>query len=262
MPELPDVEVFKRYLDATALHQPIDQVTVRDERVLGRVSSRTLRHRLSGREFQSTRRHGKYLFAELTGSGWLALHFGMTGFLKYFKNEEPDPEHDMLLVRFSNGYGLGYNNRRRLGTVDFTPHTEDFIARHSLGPDALAMDRETLDALLRAHRGTIKPLLMDQSALAGLGNVYTDEILFQAAIHPRTPVPRLDAGARRRLYRSMTQVLTTTIERGADPARFPRTYLTPHRRAGASCPRCGAPLKQIRISGRATYYCPRRQPAP
>lgn len=262
MPELPDVEVIKRYLDATGLHKTIERVDLRDERMLGRTTGSRIRQALTGDRFEGSHRHGKYLFAILGRHGALVLHFGMTGFLRYFKHEEGDPEHNVLRIGFDNGYSLVYYSRRRLGLVDVTDDPAGFVASNGLGPDALDIAFPQFEETLKARRGQIKTLLMNQHAIAGLGNIYSDEVLFQAGIHPRYDVRRLSAGERRRLLRALNRVLHEAVEDGADPHRFPSTFLTPHRRAGASCPRCGTTLGVLKTAGRTAYFCPRRQPPP
>jgi formamidopyrimidine-DNA glycosylase len=106
MPELPDVEVFRRYVNSTSLHQNIELVEVRNGKILGGVSALKLQSTLKGRRFESTRRHGKNLFVGLDGGGWLLMHFGMTGRLKYFKDMDQDPPHDRFLISFENRYHL------------------------------------------------------------------------------------------------------------------------------------------------------------
>ena len=119
---------------------------------------------------------------------------------------------------------------------------------------------EAFRKILSGSRASIKGALMNQSLIAGLGNVYTDEILFQAGIHPKTKANELEEGDVKRLYRKMRkEVLPTVIDRRADPARFPEEYLTPCRKKGANCPRCGSELKQIKVSGRTAYLCPECQ---
>ena len=136
MPELPDVEVFKHYLDSTALYQKISSAEVKNEKVLGDASARELERALGGKEFESTRRHGKYLLVELDGGGWLLLHFGMTGYLKYFKDMEDEPPHDRFLVTFDNGFHLAFDCQRMLGKVDLVgkPGESDRIGGTGPGP--------------------------------------------------------------------------------------------------------------------------------
>ena len=156
MPELPDVEVFKRYLDATALHKTITAVKVKSARILEGVSPQRLQEKLRQQQFHSTHRHGKHLLVALDQGPWLTLHFGMTGFLKYFKRMDKDPEHDRLLVSFDNGYHLAYVCQRKLGNVGLTDDVDSFVKKKQLGPDALSLDLDGFRRALQGKRGTIK----------------------------------------------------------------------------------------------------------
>jgi formamidopyrimidine-DNA glycosylase len=261
MPELPDVETLRRYFDATALHQDIGDVEVLSRQVLEETNQRKLEEGLAGHSFKGTRRHGKYMFAGLDSGGWLVLHFGMTGDLKYFKDMQKDPEHDRLLVSFTNGYHLAYVSQRKLGEVRLIEDVDAFVEAKELGPDAMSddLDQATFKELMGSKRGMVKSALMDQSTIAGIGNVYSDEILFQAGIHPRMQVGDLDETRLETLYREMRQVLEVAIDRQAQPADLPEDYLLPHRDPDGLCPRCGQPLKQVKVSSRTAYYCPNRQ---
>lgn len=256
MPELPDVEVFRRYLDSTALHKRIASVEVHSQRVLEGVSEKRLKSTLEEASLEGTARHGKYLFARLDGGQELVLHFGMTGFLNYYKNPAERPEHERLRLRQENGYNLAYDNQRLLGRVLLTPDRDHFIRNHGLGPDALSVNFEGFTSILQRGRGAIKSTLMNQKMLAGLGNVYTDEILFQARVHPKAPIGGLGEERLRSVYEQMRAVLEKSIEIQADPARMPESYLLPRRERDAACPRCGSRVRKIDISGRATYLCP------
>lgn len=260
MPELPDVQVFKEYLDATALHQEIAGVSVRDDDVLQGISARTLRRRLRNREFESARRHGKHLFARLSEDGWLRLHFGMTGFLEYYKND-CGPEHVRARIDFSNGYHLAYDCQRKFGELGLVEDVDRFIEARDLGPDPLdsGFDLDAFRRVIEGRRGGIKSLLMNQSAIAGIGNIYSDEILFQAGIHPATRVDALDEQTVAHLYRTMRRVLEKAIECRVDPDRFPRSWLTPRRGEADRCPKCDGALKSDTIAGRTAYYCAQHQ---
>ncbi len=263
MPELPDVQVFKQYLDATALHQKIQDVEVHSERILEEISSQRLATELKARSLESVRRHGKYLLVQLDDGRWLVLHFGMTGELKYFKDLEREPEYDQVLIAFANGYHLAYIAPRKLGEIELVDEAEAFVAAKDLGPDVLGgdFDLDTFTDLLSGRRGMIKSALMDQQLMAGIGNVYSDEILFQEGIHPRTAVKDLAGDALASLYATMNEVLHTAIDRGADPDEYPDSYLTPHRHQGGTCPRCGEELQRVKVAGRSAYFCPNRQGA-
>lgn len=259
MPELPDVEIFKRYLDSTALHQPIRRTEVREEDLLRGVTPQKLARRLKGARLEAARRHGKFLLVRLDTGSWLVLHFGMTGFLRYFRDggSDREPGHVRLLLHLENGWRLAYDCQRKLGEVGLADDADRFVQERGLGPDALEMGREEFLEALEGRRGMVKPTLMNQRILAGVGNVYSDEALFQARIDPRTSVAELDAAARRRLRDALRETLETAIAARVDPERFPDGYLLPRREEGASCPRgCGGRVERIVVSGRGAYRCP------
>jgi len=265
MPELPDVENFKRYLDATALHNRIAAAEVGNTKILRRISAREIGERLAGRRLESGLRHGKHLLIELDDGGWVTFHFGMTGRFKYFRDMADDPRHDRLRLDFDNGCHRAFDCRRMIGEVGLVDDAEAIIAEERLGPDALApdLDEAAFKARLAGKRGRIKSALMDQELIAGIGNVYSDEILFQARIDPNAKVGDLDDGELSVLYRKMRAVLETAIERGAGSEelfeRLPSHYLLPHRAKGETCPQCGGEIEPIKVSGRTAYWCPKCQ---
>lgn len=265
MPELPDVEVYKRYLDATSLHQEIEAVELTAPELLHHVSERTLRSRLTGHELASTRRHGKHLFAEISGgAGWLRLHFGMTGEPRYYREPDHAPSHTRLRLDFTNGHHLAYDNQRKLGEIGLVDDPDAFVAERGLGCDPLASDCdvETFRQLLSGRRGMIKTTLMNQEILAGLGNVYADEILFQVGLHPKTRAGALSGDDLTDLHHGLHEVIDHAIEAKADPSELPEDWLLPHRGEGGECPRCGGTLETIEVSGRTTWLCPRHQGRP
>jgi len=262
MPELPDVEVFKRYLDATALHKTIIAVEVKSAGILKGVSPGVLAKTLRTRQFHSTHRHGKHLLVALDQGPWLTLHFGMTGYLKYFKQMEKDPEHDRLLVSFDNGFHLAYVCQRKFGAVGLTDAVDSFIDEKQLGPDVLSLDLDGFRQALQGRRGTVKSFLMHQQYLAGIGNVYSDEMLFQSKLHPKSPVNKLQTETVQRLFQAMQDVLHEAIDAQADPDRLPASFLIPHRRRIGTCPRCRGDLRKISVAGRSAYYCPACQAKP
>lgn len=259
MPELPDVQVFKEYVDATSLHQPIEHVYLSAaDMLLEDVSRTTLRRRLKGTQLASTQRHGKHLFARLAEDGWLRLHFGMSGRPEYYRDGEggPDPEHTRLRLDFEGGGHLAYISVRRLGEIGLVDDPDVFVAEHGLGPDALdpAFDAGALADALEGGRSTIKSALMHQERVAGIGNIYSDEILFQARIHPKAEAGALDRTQVRRIYRQIRRVLEAAVE--ARVEEFPDWFLLPRRNPGGRCPRCGGELEQTRVSGRRAWFCP------
>jgi formamidopyrimidine-DNA glycosylase len=259
MPELPDVETFKRYLDATSLHQRIRRVEVLSADLLKGVSERELAHKLKGRRFESSRRHGKHLFVRADHEIWLQLHFGMTGYLRYFKDEEKAPPHARVLFVFEKDFRLAFNDQRKFGEVGLVKNVDDFLERRALGPDALDIDLSEFKEVLAKHRGGVKSVLMNQRLIAGVGNIYADEILFRTRIHPATQIARLDDKALRRLFRALRRVLEKAIEYQANADCMPRSWLLAHRGKGGKCPRCRRELKSLTIGGRTAWSCPHCQ---
>lgn len=261
MPELPDVEVYRKYLEATSLHKTIEEVAVLNSYMLKGISAGRFRARLTGRGLASTARHGKYLFARLEGDGFLVLHFGMTGRLKYAKHLEDLPGHVRLRLDFSDGFYLAFDCQRKLGTIAVTEDVERFVRERGLGPDALdpGLDYRAFKKVLRGKRGAAKAALMEQKIIAGIGNIYADEILFHAGVHPLKSIGSLDEKARRALFTSMKTELQRAIDCRVDVERFPRTCLLPHRMKGGRCPRCGVSLETVKVGGRRAYYCPGHQ---
>lgn len=259
MPELPDVEIMKKYLDATALHKKIRDVKIEDAIVLENLTSEELCENLTGQSFETSCRYGKYLFVKLSAGDYLVLHFGMTGELAYYKIPDKEPEYELIRFEFNNDYRLAYVMPRKLGHIYLTKDMKAFIGQKELGPDVCSQefDRETFHKVLSDRHGMIKSALMDQSLMAGIGNVYSDEILFQAGVHPRQNVSDMKEETIDKLYDCLIEVLQTAIENKADPATFPDGYLTPLRgQKKAECPKCGGEIRRVEVSGRSAYYCP------
>lgn len=265
MPELPEVEIFKRHVDATSRGRRVSGVVVRDRKMIGKLSPAQLQARLKGVRLAASRRHGKYLLIGLGKAGWLALHFGMNGALRHFGKPGDDPAYDRLRLDLGAGHHLAYVNPRRIGRVALVADADAFIADEGLGPDALdGRFRESDFArALAAHRRDIKSALMDQSIIAGIGNLYSDEILFQARLHPRRRADRLEAAEVKRLFAKMRRVLRSAVRCGAGSEqmleRLPKDFLLPERRRGGRCPACGGAVATLKLGGRTAYYCPRCQ---
>jgi len=229
MPELPDVELYKRHLDATCLGRTIRHVAVADARILADLPAGELARRLEGARIGASRRHGKHLLVDLGPPGWLTLHFGMTGALKHFTDSEQDPPYDRVRFDFADGHHLAYTDVRLFGRVGLASDADAFIAAEGLGPDALdpRFDFAAFERALAGRKRDVKSALMDQEAVAGIGNIYSDEILFQAGINPRTRCDRLDADARPRLFSRIREGLETPSQ--AAPAQNGSSTVSPVR---------------------------------
>ncbi|HEU4520675.1 MAG TPA: DNA-formamidopyrimidine glycosylase family protein [Thermoanaerobaculia bacterium] len=251
MPELPEVETFARYFARHALRQRIARVRVLDARVLGEARKERLVRELRGKEFTQVRRHGKNLYAH-AGSIWLRLHFGMTGDLAYYRDGD-DPRFARVIFDFENGSHLAFEDMRLFGVVDLARNPE----AHGLGPDPLDPKFRLADfrCLLEKRRGAIKSLLMSQDIIAGIGNLYADETLFQTSIHPKRAVSDLSATEVRAIFQTMRRILREVIRRHERNREVPANYLLLHREEGAQCPRCGGTIARTVVFGRTTYYC-------
>jgi formamidopyrimidine-DNA glycosylase len=255
MPELPEVETFKRYLDSTSLHQRITNVNVRDAYVLKRVSARQLARRLKGRRFENSHRHGKHLFVRVGDELWLRLHFGMTGSLEYLNHDEVAPKTARVIFRFAGNCRLAFDDQRKFGEIELIEDADEFLQTRGLGSDALKISLSQFKAIVGKHRGTVKAILLNQQLIAGIGNLYADEILFRARMHPATEAAMLSDKDLTRLFRATRSVLEKAIALKTDFNRLPKTWLLPHRGKCGRCPRCGRALKSATICGRTSWFC-------
>jgi formamidopyrimidine-DNA glycosylase len=267
MPELPDVETFRRLVSDHCRGRVVDEVAASDPGILDGISPDILERRLNGRGIRSAERHGKHLLIVFEGVGTLAMHFGTNGSLQLVPKAGSLPASMRVQLRFAEGDSLAYVNPRRLGRVSLCDGATDFAARSGLGPDVLdaSFTLESFISILGRSRRHIKSLLMDQKLMAGIGNIYSDEVLFQARIHPGTAAAALSREAVSMLFRTMRQTLETAIRCAAGSEhtaeRLLQGFLLPHRHSGGRCPRCGTLLAAMKHGGRTSYYCPRCQPA-
>ena len=255
MPELPEVETFKRYLDTTSLHQRITSLEVRDAYVLKRVSPRELARRLKGRRFENSHRHGKHLFVRAGNELWLRLHFGMTGSLQYLKDDEIAPKTSRVIFRFADNRRLAFDDQRKFGEIELIKDIDEFLQTRRLGPDALKISLSEFKAVVGKHRGAVKAILLNQQLIAGIGNLYADEILFRARIHPGREVATLGGEDLSRLFRATRYVLGKAIALKTDFNRLPKSWLLTHRDKRGKCPRCSRALKSATIGGRTSWFC-------
>lgn len=254
MPELPEIALFKKYLDATALHKKIIGLSLPGERVL-KASKKEFENAIFKNELVESRRLGKYLLVKTSGNKWLVFHFGMTGELKYYKNQD-EPKYSQIILSFENDYQLAYMCRRKLGKIFLAESFEAFKEEHSLGEDALEISEEEFSQILKDKTAGIKSVLTDQQVLSGIGNVYSDEILYQSEIHPKTKTNVLSEKEKRRLFENMHRILKLAIDKDGERSEFPNDYLLRHRKEGEDCSRCKGEIVKIKISGRSTYFCP------
>lgn len=259
MPELPDVEGFRRQLADTLPGRQIRSVDVLDSGVLRNANARSLSQKLTGHRFDKPRRHGKWLILPTDGPT-LLVHSGMTGH-PYFAAPGADTEGQERLVIGLDSGELRYADLRKLRGVWLADDDDELSGViGEQGPDALALDLREFTAALRRHRGALKSTLMDQSVVAGLGNLLSDEICWRAKVNPARSIADLDPDDMRRLHSAMKRTLQTAVRHGCVPRL--RQWLTGVRDdPDPCCPRCGSHLDRRRIAGRTSLWCPRCQPA-
>lgn len=275
MPELPEVETIRRQLAPRLTGRSIAAVRVIDPRWCEPVAPRRFERLLRSHAIRAVSRRGKYFVLELDGTGpFLLLHLRMTGNLLYGKGEAAaERKHLRAALALDDGHQVLFVDPRRFGHATVLPDRAslDRYFADRLGPEPLA-DSFTLAALAEAVTGRTQPvksLLLTQKRIAGIGNIYADEALFRARIHPRQPAGTLKSDELEALHSGIVEALTDGIDaRGAsiddfrdiDGARgaMQDRFLV-HRRAGEPCPACGGRIRRIVLGGRGTYFCPRCQ---
>lgn len=267
MPELPEVEIFKRFAERHALGRPIADVAVLHPKILDGTTAAALARTVKGQVLDEARRHGKHLFLHVKKPDrWLVLHFGMTGFLVWYTDDtcvttaygDTKSRNGHLRIRFDleDGSHFGFDEQRMFGKLSVIDDPDAYIEALHLGPDALGVDLKTFKAGLLNRKGALKPALMDQGLVAGVGNVYADETLFQCRLHPELKIGELNPEDLRCLHRAMRTVLQKTVDCRADRDQLPEGYLTHHRHKNGRCPRDRTRLEIRTVGGRTTYFCP------
>ena len=225
MPELPEVETYRRFIDQVAVGQTITGLEVRDAHVLA-VPEDELRAALLGRTITGTGRLGKNCFLELDNGRLLVLHFGMTGDVGAYRDAADAPRFTRVAWQLSDsGLTLAFIDPRKFGRIRLADSAEAYQKAKKLGPDALLISAAGLHQQLSRRRVFVKPLLLDQSLTAGLGNWIVDEVLFQARIHPERPGISLSEREITALHAAIQLVLTTAIEHEANYRHFPASFL-------------------------------------
>ncbi len=269
MPELPEVQTILDALTPLLLHQPIAAVIVRWEGVIDRLPAAVFAAEMQGRCIVAVERRGKYMLFRLDDDRWLVMHLRMTGEMRVVLPSEPLAAHDHLIFRLANGREWRFHDTRKFGRAHLVSHAEEVIGK--LGPEPLS-DRFTaasLAAALAGRKAPIKSLLLDQRLIAGIGNIYADEALFHARIHPLRPGGSLQPAELEALVTAIRTVIRQAL---AEMGTTLRDYRRPDgsfgnfqnslqvfRRTGEPCPSCGAPISRIVVGGRSTHFCPQEQ---
>ena len=270
MPELPEVETVRRELLVSVLGAVIKDSTLIWPLVVEIPANQDLRSLVCGRSFVDVRRRGKYLLLDLSGGMTFVVHFRMTGRLIFYQEEPAPDKHTHLIFHLEYG-SLHYSDTRKFGRIQIvdTAAVSELPALKKLGPDPLADDFEFDELgqqLTIRYNASIKAALLDQRVVAGLGNIYTDELLFRAGVHPNKTVAALRTSEILRIHQAMREILQTSIAyqgttfrdyRHADGSKGEfQNRLQVYGRYKQSCRRCQTKLVREQIAGRTTVYCP------
>ena len=261
MPELPEVETVVRTLRPALVGRRILNAEFRQLRVL-RGSPHETMQALAGRRIKSIERHGKFIAIRLD-RGYLVIHLGMTG--KLLVNAEPT-KYTHAIFTLDRGI-LHYDDQRQFGRIEYGDELPARVA--ALGPEPLEITLADFTARLKARRSPIKAVLLNQAVVRGVGNIYADEALFRAGVHPKRPAASLGKPRIERIYNAMREVLAEAIEsRGSSVSNYvdadgrKGSFQLAHRvyrRMGKPCANCGAAIKRIVLIQRGTHFCPKCQ---
>ena len=266
MPELPEVETIKNELLPHVLGRTVTGVDLFWERIVRQPSAEEFRSRIIGQRITGLSRRGKYLFFHLSGGEVLVMHMKMTGSLLV---DPSDGRFTRAILHLDNGAALHFWDPRKFGVMWLDK--DDSAVAGKLGPEPLEDNFTTGVLAERLHHRTapIKPVLLDQSIIAGIGNMYADEALFDAKIHPMRPAGSLSGDEIERLHGSIKRVLVKALqEKGASIRNYIRPDGSPGTAhdefnvahgVGKNCPRCGTPIRRIVVRNRGTYFCPECQ---
>ncbi|MFP4368811.1 MAG: DNA-formamidopyrimidine glycosylase family protein [Candidatus Kapaibacterium sp.] len=254
MPELPDVEVYKK-LAENAINHRIEKVSTNYDQV-NEITEQTIKKHLQGNKFSGIKRHGKQLFISINDGNNLVLHFGMTGQILQYDSEAP--KHTALDIRLANGNNFAVTSVRKLGKIDICKDIDKYLEDNEIGPDALELVKEDFAELFKG-RGYAKSTLMNQKKISGIGNIYSDEILYHAGIHPKKENRGFSEKDITKLYETMKDVLKTAADNEADVDKMPDSYLLGRRVDSAECGICGGKIVKEKISGRGSYHCNEHQ---
>jgi formamidopyrimidine-DNA glycosylase len=274
VPELPEVETVRARLEPVLVGRRFERVRILDPRVTRPVEPREVAAELEGETVKAVERRGKYLVVRFETGRVLLIHLRMTGTLRHGKGGTPeDDPYVRVVVNLDDGSDVIYRDVRRFGTwllLEPGEETDYLAARLGEEPLSRAFTPASLAARLNRRRAPVKAALLDQRAAAGMGNIYADEALWRAQIHPLRAAGDLDEQEVKRLHKAVREALQAGIARQGTTLRDYRTpdgepgtmqtALRVYGREGEQCYRCGAQIGKTRAGGRGTWYCPNCQP--
>jgi len=264
MPELPEVETFVRQLKPALVGKTILSADLRWNRTLAAPAPQKFREQIVGQKIKDVSRRAKYLVFQLS-SFQLLIHLRMSGDL-LIKNSTIGPEkHDRLVLKLSGNKSLIFNDTRKFGRVWLTANQEDVLGK--LGPEPFSREftPQWLHTALHTRKRQLKPLLLDQTFLAGLGNIYTDEALHMAKLHPVAASDSVTAQQAEALHEAIRKVLKAGIRRNGASIDWAyrggqfQNYFRVYDREGTACPVCGTEIQKLIVGQRSTHVCPNCQ---
>lgn len=269
MPELPEVETTRRGIAPYLEGQRVERVIVRERRLRWPIPE-DLDVRLSGQRIVSVERRAKYLLLGAE-AGTLISHLGMSGSLRLVESGTPASRHEHVDIELASGMTLRYTDPRRFGAMLWSLAPLEHELLRNLGPEPLtdAFAGQRLFELSRGRSMAVKPFIMDNAVVVGVGNIYASEALFAAGIDPRKPAGSISKARYLRLAEEIKRILAIAIERGGTTLRdfvggdgqpgYFQQELFVYGRGGEFCKVCGSTLREIRLGQRASVYCPRCQ---
>jgi formamidopyrimidine-DNA glycosylase len=271
MPELPEVETIKNELTAHIIGRKITGITLNWEGIVKKPSLAEFCSRLTGQRITGLSRRGKYLVFSLDSGQALIIHLKMTGSLLLNHDSDKPDKFIRAVLHLDNGCQIRFRDPRKFGVMWLVEDASSVVKK--LGPEPLEGDftARVLAERLAKRKAPIKPVLLDQNFVAGIGNMYADEALYDAGIHPLRPAPSLSQEEITRLHRAIRQILRAAIgNKGASVENYFRPggelgtahfeFRVAHGLGGKFCPRCGTPIERIVVRNRGTYFCPKCQP--
>jgi formamidopyrimidine-DNA glycosylase len=268
MPELPEVETIRRQLEPELVGRRIESVEVLDERLTRPVPPREVERACAGRRIEAAERRGKYLLLRLDGDRSLVMHLRMTGNL-ILGDPGEDVRYLRAVIRLEGGATLLFTDARRFGTavaLDDDDLEEYMAPRAGIEPLSERLTAEQIGALAEGRRAPLKSFLLVQSGIAGIGNIYADEALWRAQLHPLSPAGSMRPEHWERLRKGIVDTLEAGLANGGasiddyrdargEEGRMQDEFLV-HTREGLPCLRCGTEVRRIVVGGRSTYFCP------
>jgi len=271
MPELPEVETIRLQMKEEIEGKKIESIKVISDKPLGNTTVEEFKERVEGAFIKDVKRRAKILIIELSTGDSLLIHLKLTGRLLLLKPNAPVEKHTHLIFNLSDEYQLRFWDLRRFGYVKLVSgKLKEVSELKKLGPEALELSLNEFRGLLANKRsGKIKPLLMNQNFIAGIGNIYSDEALFYAGIHPERNVATLKEDEIARLHEGIRKIMSSAIgHRGSSMDDYVDLFgkqgdFVPHhkvyRRTGELCKACGSLIKRIKVGGRSAHFCPKCQ---